>query len=204
VAARNAAARGGPGRIVRTRELGSARVHETDLPGVLLLEPRVFADERGFFLETSRRSVLEAAGIDADLVQDNHSRSGRGIIRALHFQIPPGQSKLVRCARGSIWDVAVDLRRSSPTFGQWRSFELDDVGHRQLWIPVGFAHGFCVTSETADVVYRCGSYHDAALERGIAWDSPELSIAWPAKSPVLSDRDRNHPSFGEYPGPWFP
>jgi dTDP-4-dehydrorhamnose 3,5-epimerase len=204
VAASSAAARGGPARILHTREAGSARVHETDLPGVLLIEPRVFADPRGFFLETSRRSVLQAAGIDADLVQDNHSRSARGIIRALHFQIPPGQSKLVRCARGSVWDVAVDLRRSSPTFGQWRSFELDDVRHLQVWIPEGFAHGFCVTSETADVVYRCGSYHDASAERGIAWDSPELGIPWPAEAPVLSDRDRNHPSFAEYSGPWFP
>src|SRR5262245_53790622 len=118
---------GGEGRITVTREIGSVRVHETDLPGVVLLEPRIFHDDRGFFLETSRKSVLEEAGIGTELVQDNHSRSERGTIRALHFQIPPGQSKLVRCARGAVWDVAVDLRRSSATFGQWRAFDLSDV-----------------------------------------------------------------------------
>jgi len=195
---------GGDGRIVATRRIGNVRVHETDVAGVLLLEPAVFTDERGFFLETCRRSVLEEAGIDGDLVQDNHSRSTKGTIRALHFQIPPGQSKLVRTASGSVWDVVVDLRRSSPTFGQWRAFELSDANHRQLWIPAGFAHGFCVTSDVADVVYRCGSYYDPERERGIAWDSPELAIPWPTSAPLLSGRDRNHPPFSGYPGPWFP
>jgi dTDP-4-dehydrorhamnose 3,5-epimerase len=125
-------------------------------------------------------------------------------VRALHFQIPPGQAKLVRCARGSIYDVAVDLRRSSPTFGEWWSVELSDESHLQVWIPAGFAHGFCVTSEVADVVYRCSAYYDPALERGIAWNSPELAIPWPASTPVLSARDREHPTFGAYGGPWFP
>lgn len=198
------AARGGEGRLLDGRDVGSFRVHETDLPGLLVLEPRVHADDRGFFVETSRRNVLEEAGIPADLVQDNHSRSVRGTVRALHFQIPPGQGKLVRCARGAIWDVAVDLRRSSPTFGEWRSFALDDERHRQLWIPPGLAHGFCVTSGEADVVYRCGAYYDPEAERGIAWDSPELGIAWPAERPLLSPRDRKHPPFGDYEGPWFP
>lgn len=195
--------RGGEGRITGTREAGGTRIHATDLPGVILLEPRVFRDDRGFFLETARRSILEEAGIPPDLVQDNQSRSGLGTLRGLHFQIGSGQGKLVRCARGSIWDVAVDLRRSSPTFGQWRSFLLDDEDHRQLWIPVGFAHGFCVTSDVADVVYRCSGYYDAPAERGIAWDSPELGIAWPVREPLLSGRDRGHPTFSEYEGPWF-
>jgi dTDP-4-dehydrorhamnose 3,5-epimerase len=163
----------------------------------------VFRDERGFFLETARRNVLEEAGVGPDLVQDNQSRSDRGTLRGLHFQIGTGQGKLVRCARGSVWDVAVDLRRSSATFGQWRGFTLDDVDHRQLWIPVGFAHGFCVTSDVADVVYRCSGYYDSAAERGIAWDSPKLGIRWPVESPVLSDRDRRLPGFSAYEGPWF-
>src|SRR5262249_31801906 len=126
-------------------------VRSTPLPGVLVLEPRVFRDERGFFLETFRKELLERAGIASDFVQDNHSRSARGTVRALHFQVPPGQAKLVRCARGSVYDVAVDLRRSSPTFGQWWAVDLSDENHRQLWIPPGFAHGFCVTSDEADV-----------------------------------------------------
>lgn len=179
------------------------KVRETELPGVLVLEPRVFRDDRGFFLETARRSWLEDAGIEPDLVQDNQSRSGRGTLRGLHFQIGAGQGKLIRCARGSVWDVAVDLRRSSPTFGQWRAFELDDESHRQLWIPVGFAHGFCVTSDVADVVYRCSGYYDPAAERGIAWDSPELGITWPLESPQLSERDRRLPTLSAYEGPWF-
>ena len=179
-------------------------IRKAPLPGVLLLEPRVFRDERGFFVETYRQEVLARAGIDTELVQDNHSRSVRGTVRALHFQIPPGQAKLVRCARGSVYDVAVDLRRSSPTFAKWWAVELSDENHLQVWIPAGFAHGFCVTSEVADVVYRCSAYYDAALERGLAWDSPELGIPWPTSQPLLSARDREHPSFGGYGGPWFP
>jgi dTDP-4-dehydrorhamnose 3,5-epimerase len=179
-------------------------VRSTPLGGLLVLEPRVFRDERGFFVETFRKELLERAGIDVELVQDNHSRSTKGTVRALHFQIPPGQAKLVRCARGAVYDVAVDLRRSSPTFGKWWSAELTDENHLQIWIPAGFAHGFCVTSDVADVVYRCSAYYDASLERGIAWDSPELRIPWPAGAPLLSARDRQHPAFGEYGGPWFP
>ncbi|MFN8178702.1 MAG: dTDP-4-dehydrorhamnose 3,5-epimerase [bacterium] len=179
-------------------------IRSAPLAGVLLLEPRVFRDERGFFVETFRQELFARAGIAVDLVQDNHSRSQRGTVRALHFQLPPGQAKLVRCARGSIYDVAVDLRRSSPTFGKWWAVELSDENHWQVWIPSGFAHGFCVTSDVADVVYRCSAYYVPALERGIAWDSPELAIPWPASTPVLSARDREHPTFGAYGGPWFP
>jgi len=180
------------------------QIQTTPLPGLLLLEPKVFRDDRGFFLETFRHDVLEDAGLDTSFVQDNHSRSVKGTIRALHFQIPPGQTKLVRCARGSVFDVVVDLRKSSPTFGKIHSVELSDENHLQLYIPAGFAHGFCATSETADVVYLCSSYYNPALERGIAWNDPELAIPWPVKSPLLSERDRNNPTLSNYPGPWFP
>ncbi|MAF27061.1 MAG: dTDP-4-dehydrorhamnose 3,5-epimerase [Gemmatimonadota bacterium] len=176
----------------------------TELDGVLLVEPRVFRDDRGFFLETFRDSALREAGVEADFVQDNHSRSMKGTIRALHFQISPGQPKLVRCARGSVWDVVVDLRRSSSTFGKWFSTELTDENHRQILVPVGFAHGFCVTSDIADVVYRCGSYYEPSTERGIAWDDPDLAIPWPTDAPVLSDRDQSNPRLADYDGPLFP
>jgi len=179
-------------------------VRSTPLPGVLVVEPKVFRDARGFFLETFRKETFARLGLDAELVQDNHSRSTKGTIRALHFQIPPGQGKLVRCARGSVFDVAVDLRKSSPTFGRWWGADLSDRNHRQMWVPPGFAHGFCVTSAEADVVYRCTSYYDPDLERGIAWDCPDLGIRWPAEAPVLSDRDRCNPAFSQYSGPWFP
>jgi dTDP-4-dehydrorhamnose 3,5-epimerase len=186
------------------REDGKLRVLSTPLEGVLVLEPKVFRDDRGFFLETFREESLVAAGITAPLVQDNHSRSVKHTVRALHFQIDPGQPKLVRVARGSVFDVVVDLRKASPTFGRRFEMELSDENHRQLWIPAGFAHGFCVTSDVADFVYRCGSYYDPASERGILWNSPELGINWPTDTPILSGRDRENPTFSEYPGPWFP
>lgn len=192
----------GAGAIVAEDERFTAR--RTPLEGVLLLEPRVFRDERGFFVETFRTEAFARLGIDTDLVQDNHSRSVKGALRGLHFQVPPGQSKLVRCARGSVWDVVVDIRRSSPTFGKWWGIDLSDENHFQVWVPPGFAHGFCVTSAVADVVYRCGSYYDPAAERGIAWDSPGLGIEWPVASPVLSARDRLLPAFSRDEGRWFP
>ncbi|MBZ0270045.1 dTDP-4-dehydrorhamnose 3,5-epimerase [bacterium] len=178
------------------------RVCAAPLPGVLVLEPKVFRDERGFFLETFREELLRKAGVTAEFVQDNHSRSVRHTIRALHFQIPPGQAKLVRCARGSVFDAVVDLRESSPTFRRSWCCTLSDTDHRQLYIPPGFAHGFCVTSDEADFVYRCGSYYDVDLERGIAWDS--AGIDWPTETPILSDRDLNNPDLSDYSGPWFP
>lgn len=193
---------GAQGAIVAADE--KLTIRSAPLAGVLVLEPKVFKDERGFFVETFRKELLVRAGIDVELVQDNHSRSTRGTIRALHFQVPPGQAKLVRCARGRVFDVVVDLRRSSPTFGKWWGLELSDENHLQVWIPAGFAHGFSVTSDVADVAYRCSAYYDAALERGIAWNSPELGIEWPTQTPVLSPRDREHPAFSAYPGPWFP
>lgn len=165
----------------------------TRMEGLVLIEPDVHSDGRGFFMETYRSELWEELGVTASFVQDNHSRSSARTIRGLHFQTEPGQPKLVRLARGRAWDVVVDLRRSSPTFGQWEAFELDDVQHRQLFIPVGFAHGFCALSETVDFVYKVGSYYDAAAEKGIAWDDPDLAIDWPVSTPLISNRDRDLP-----------
>jgi dTDP-4-dehydrorhamnose 3,5-epimerase len=170
---------------------------ETRLDGVVLIEPEVHGDERGFLVETFSAERWRELGVDADFVQDNHSRSGAGILRGLHFQVEPGQAKLVRCARGRIWDVAVDLRRDSPTYGEWEAHELDDERHRQLFVPAGFAHGFCVLGEGADVHYRLSSYFDPATERGIAWDDPEVGVEWPLDEPRLSERDRNAPRLAE-------
>jgi dTDP-4-dehydrorhamnose 3,5-epimerase len=166
------------------------------LDGPLLLEPDVHGDERGFLVETYRRSALAAAGVQLDWVQDNHSRSRRGVLRGMHFQ--PGQAKLVRCARGEILDVLVDIRPGSPTFGAWEGFQLDDRDHRLLYCPDGFAHGFCVLSEQADVVYKLSSYWDPALESGFAFDDPEVGIAWPAGIALtVSERDRRAPPLRE-------
>jgi len=170
---------------------------ETRLDGIVLLEPVVHGDERGFFLETFRRDHHGKLGIDADFVQDNHSRSRRGTLRAFHFQLRPGQAKLVRAARGAIFDVVVDLRRSSPTYGQHESFELSDENHRQLFVPVGFAHGFCVVSDIADVTYKVSSYYDPATERGFAWDDPDIGVEWPVSEPLVSERDGTNPRLEE-------
>jgi dTDP-4-dehydrorhamnose 3,5-epimerase len=165
----------------------------TKLPGPALLKPVVHGDERGFFLETYRRSSLVELGIVDEFVQDNHSRSRRGVVRGMHFQ--PGMAKLVRCARGVIYDVVVDLRRGSPTFGQWEAFELDDRAHLQLYCPDGFAHGFCVLSEVADVSYMTSAYYDAALESGFAYDDPAVAIAWPERLALsASARDAAAPA----------
>lgn len=164
------------------------------IEGPLLLIPEVHGDARGFFLETFRVDDLARAGIGEAFVQHNQSRSVRGTLRGLHFQAPPGQSKLVRVARGAIRDVIVDIRRESPTFGRHAQVSLDDVDHHQLYIPPGFAHGFCVLSDVADVVYGVSTYYDRVLERGLAWNDPELGIHWPVDEPVLSDRDRENPS----------
>jgi dTDP-4-dehydrorhamnose 3,5-epimerase len=173
------------------------RILPTRLAGLILIEPQVFGDGRGFLFESFRREPYRAAGIDVDFVQDNHSRSVGGTIRALHFQADPGQPKLVRVARGRALDVALDIRRSSPTFGEWESFELDDERNLQLFVPIGFAHGFCALSEVADFVYKIGSYYDPATERGIAWDDPDLAIPWPTEQPIVSERDRNNPTLAQ-------
>jgi dTDP-4-dehydrorhamnose 3,5-epimerase len=169
----------------------------TELPGLVLIEPTAHRDERGFFQETYRREAFTELGIDCDFVQQNHSRSVRGVVRGLHFSLPPGQAKLVRCARGAIWDVVVDIRRGSPTWGRWEAFTLDDERLLQLFIPVGFAHGFCVVSEVADVLYGCSSYYDGSLERGFAWDDPDVAVPWPAEEPVISARDVAAPRLRE-------
>lgn len=169
----------------------------TKLDGVVLLEPAVHGDERGFMVETYRRDEWAALGVGVEFVQHNHSRSAHGTLRGLHFQTEPGQAKLVRCPRGEIFDVAVDLRRDSPTYGQWEGHVLDDRAHRQLFIPVGFGHGFAVLSETADVTYLCSSVYDPATESGIAWDDPDVAVEWPAERPLLSKRDQHAPKLAE-------
>ncbi len=170
---------------------------ETRLDGLVLLQPQVHGDERGFLVETFRADAWRELGVGGEFVQDNHSRSGAGILRGLHFQTEPGQAKLVRCLRGRIWDVAVDLRRDSPTYRQWEGHELDDELHRQFYVPVGFAHGFCVLSEIADVHYRLSSTYDPATEAGIAWDDPEVGVEWPLADPVVSERDATAPRLAE-------
>jgi dTDP-4-dehydrorhamnose 3,5-epimerase len=170
---------------------------ETRLDGMVLVEPDVHGDDRGFLLETFREDQWSEVGVDIHAVQENHSRSAQDTLRGLHFQTSPGQAKLVRCLRGRIWDVAVDLRRDSPTFGQWEGHELDDETHRQLFIPVGFAHGFCVLSEIADVHYKLSSVYDPQTEAGIAWDDPDVGVEWPVAEPQVSDRDRSVPTLAE-------
>ncbi len=166
----------------------------TRLDGLIHLVPTVHADDRGFFVETYSHDVYRHAGVGVDFVQDNHSRSGPGTLRGLHYQRRPGQAKLIRAVRGRIWDVAVDIRPASPTFGQWEAIELDDQSHHQLFVPVGFAHGFCVLSEVADVAYKVSAPYDGSEERGLAWDDPEIGIAWPVADPILSSRDRANPN----------
>jgi dTDP-4-dehydrorhamnose 3,5-epimerase len=170
---------------------------ETRLDGLVLLEPAVHGDERGFLVETFSERAWREAGIDVTFVQDNHSRSSGGILRGLHFQTSPGQAKLVRCLRGRIWDVAVDLRRDSGTFGQWEGYELNDEHHRQLFIPAGFAHGFCVLGDVADVHYRLSSYYDPATEAGFRWDDEDVGVEWPIADPQVSERDASAPRLSE-------
>jgi dTDP-4-dehydrorhamnose 3,5-epimerase len=167
----------------------------TQLDGPLLVRPAVHGDERGFFVETYRRERFAELGVDADFVQDNHSRSGRGVVRGMHFQ--PGQAKLVRCARGAIVDVICDIRPSSPAFGRWEAFELSDANAHLLYVPDGFGHGFCVTSEVADVVYKVSTYYDPAAESGFRFDDPEVGIDWPLDDVVPSQRDREAPLLSE-------
>jgi dTDP-4-dehydrorhamnose 3,5-epimerase len=169
----------------------------TRLDGLVLLAPGKFGDERGFFMETFRADTWAAEGVPTDFVQDNHSRSRRGTIRGIHFQTSPGQGKLVRVARGAVFDVVVDLRHGSPTFGQWEGFELDDDRAHQLFVPVGFGHGFCVTSEVADFVYKVTSYYDPATESGFRFDDPEVGIEWPDVELLYSERDRAAPPLAE-------
>ena len=168
----------------------------TRLAGPVLIQPAVHGDGRGFFIETFRANVLEERfGIGEAFVQDNHSRSAHGVVRGMHFQIGAGASKLVRCGRGAVVDVVVDLRRGSPTFGEWEAFELDDERQRVLYVPIGFGHGFCVVSDVADVLYKQSNYYSGEVERGIAYDDPDVGIAWPLAAAELlpSERDRTAP-----------
>ena len=169
---------------------------QTKLSGPILLAPTVHGDERGFFVETFRHDALAELGIVDRFVQDNQSRSRQGIVRGMHFQ--PGQAKLVRCARGAILDVVVDIRRGSPQFGEWEGVVLDDVEHRQLYVPDGFAHGFCVLSDLADVTYKVSSYYDPSSESGFAFNDPAVGIEWPSEGELLvSARDREAPTLAE-------
>jgi dTDP-4-dehydrorhamnose 3,5-epimerase len=171
---------------------------DTQIDGPILVRPKVHGDHRGFFHETYRRKTFEELGISDEFVQDNHSRSVRAIVRGMHFQVGDGMAKLVRCGRGAILDVVVDLRSGSPTFGEWEGFTLDDENLHMLYVPVGFAHGFCVTSEIADVMYKCSGYYDESIERGISYNDPEIGIEWPADLELIpSERDAAAPRLSE-------
>ncbi len=169
------------------------RVVTTPLPGVLVVEPRISRDGRGFFVETYQEQRYREIGILDRFVQDNQSRSVAGTLRGLHLQVRKPQAKLVRVIEGSVFDVAVDVRRGSPTFGRWFGVTLSADDFRQCYVPRGFAHGFCVTSEAAQVEYKCSDFYDPGDELGVRWDDPALGIEWPVRTPVLSDRDRRHP-----------
>lgn len=173
------------------------KIIETALPGVLIIEPAVFGDERGFFLESFHAKRYRDAGIDMVFVQDNHSRSRKGVLRGLHFQRRYPQGKLVRVSRGSIFDVAVDINPASPTFGQYVGVTLSDENHRQMWIPPGYAHGFCVLSEVADFEYKCTDLYYPEDEGGVLWSDPDLNIQWPITEPLLSAKDLALPSLAD-------
>ena len=173
----------------------------TPLDGVLIIEPRVLADDRGFFFESyNRQAFADATGFGGEFVQDNHSQSVRGVIRGLHYQVPPDeQGKLVRCIRGEVFDVAVDIARSSPSFGRWTGAVLSEENHRQLWVPSGFAHGFMAISDVADVQYKTTAYHAPDSERSIRWDDPRIGIEWPDVDvdPILNERDLAAPTLDQ-------
>lgn len=169
------------------------KVIETQLPGVLIIEPKAFGDHRGFFLETFQVERYREHGIDLPFVQDNHSRSARGVLRGLHFQRTRPQGKLVSVSRGAVYDVAVDIDPQSATCGQFVGVELSDENHRQLWVPPGYAHGFCVLSEVADFQYKCTDYYQPEDEGGLLWNDPDVGIPWPVAEPQLSSKDQLNP-----------
>jgi dTDP-4-dehydrorhamnose 3,5-epimerase len=173
-------------------------VFRTPLEGVLVLKPIVRFDARGFFMESYSARTLHELGIDTQFVQDNHSRSTRGVLRGLHYQVNPGQVKLVRVLAGTIFDVAVDIRHGSPTFGKWYGQELSDENFLQMYIPAGFAHGFCVVSERADIQYKVNTFYSPPDERGLQWNDPDIAIEWPVADPLVSERDRVQPTLREY------
>jgi len=169
------------------------KITETSLPGVFLIEPKKFGDNRGFFLETFRSDLFEEAGISAQFVQDNHSRSSKGVLRGLHYQLVQPQGKFVRVATGAVFDVAVDVRRGSPNFGQWFGAELSEDNMNMMYVPPGFAHGFVVLSDTADFIYKCTDYYHPESEQGIAWDDPDIGVEWPISDVMLSEKDKLNP-----------
>jgi dTDP-4-dehydrorhamnose 3,5-epimerase len=171
------------------------QTRQTDLPGVIVFEPRVFADPRGFLTETYNEARYRALGLDAAFVQDNHSRSLKGVVRGLHYQEPKAQGKLIQVLRGRIFDVAVDIRRGSPHFGKWVGVELTDDNHWQMWVPAGFAHGFMALSDVADVLYKCTAPYAPDCEHTVHWRDPEIGIAWPdaGTAPIVSARDASAP-----------
>ena len=174
------------------------QVSPTKIPDVLTIEPKVFADDRGFFMESFKKQQYAEAGIDLPFIQDNHSGSKQGVLRGLHYQIEHPQGKLVRVVKGAVYDVAVDIRKSSPTFGQYVGEVLSEENHRQLWVPPGFAHGFVVISETAEVTYKCTTYYAPQHERSLLWNDPALGIEWPPVGEVLlSDKDRHAPALAK-------
>jgi dTDP-4-dehydrorhamnose 3,5-epimerase len=174
------------------------RFEETPIAGVRVIEPRLFGDARGFFMETWRAQAFAEAGIDADFVQDNHSRSARGVLRGLHYQLPNPQGKLIRVAAGAVFDVVVDMRVSSPTFGRWFGVELSEANRLMLWAPAGVAHGFLTLTDTADFLYKCNALYSPADEQAVRWNDPELAIEWPLEAaPVLSAKDAAAPAFAE-------
>ncbi|WP_338865418.1 dTDP-4-dehydrorhamnose 3,5-epimerase [Myxococcus stipitatus] len=175
------------------------KVTPLEIPELLLVEPKVFGDDRGFFMEMFHAKRYADAGIPGPFVQDNYSRSSRGTLRGLHFQEPQGQGKLVQVLAGRVYDVAVDVRRGSRTFGQWAAVELSAENRRQLWIPPGFAHGFCVTSESADFHYKCTTLYAPETERCIAWNDPDLAIPWPVSEPLMSPKDLRAPRLKDAP-----
>jgi len=172
-------------------------VTETKLAGVLIIEPKVFGDSRGFFKETFQAERYREAGIEYTFVQDNYSRSQKGVLRGLHFQITKPQGKLVSCPKGAVFDVAVDIDPESTTYGQYVGVELTEENHKQLWVPPGYAHGFCVLSETADFEYKCTDYYDPSDEGGVIWNDPDVAIDWPIDQPLLSDKDSKLPTLKE-------
>ncbi|MEA2012110.1 MAG: dTDP-4-dehydrorhamnose 3,5-epimerase [Verrucomicrobiota bacterium] len=177
------------------------KIIKTKLPGVLIIEPTVLEDSRGFFMESYNKNKFSANAINVDFVQDNHSRSTAGTLRGLHWQAAPqGQDKLVRVVRGEIYDVAVDVRRDSSTFGQWVGVTLSETNKRQLFIPKGFAHGFCVLSKIADFLYKCTAFYSPEHEKGILWNDSKLNIDWPIKNPLLSEKDKKLPHLSEIDG----
>jgi dTDP-4-dehydrorhamnose 3,5-epimerase len=173
------------------------KVTEVKLPGVLIIEPDVFGDSRGFFKETFQTHHYKTLGIGLDFVQDNHSRSQKGVLRGLHFQVNNPQGKLVTCSRGAVYDVAVDVNPDSLTFGEYVGVELTEDNHRQFWVPPGYAHGFCVLSDSADFQYKCTDFYNPDDESGILWNDPDVAISWPIKEPLLSEKDSCLPSLSD-------